>query len=408
MDGGGNKVYTGPSTASKLTASTIKSYKEKTQDLVVDSKNYEDIKKKLVITVEKLTINLNVSMDEIFNNILNKMKVKEKNDEFDLSDLIFTGEFNQPISVGILPHNFPNFHKLTLEGNFNQPIIASSLPDSLTHLTFGPSFNQPIKPNILPNKLTNLTIRFLEVNTNNYDKINMLQIISANHLHINGNLDINNILNKIRAGSYDLTKLTFSDDFNQPIDINRLPTTLTQITFGANFNQRIGTFVIVNNLSSLRSLTFGANYDSILDPVYLPKNLSNLFVKRLMISNNINITKRLSVEELHIYENYDIEKIFKILEKIRNTPFTLTKIIFDEKFNQSVDLDKIKEKLRHLQIKSLEVKYFDTTPNTPNTSNTPNTPNTSGILSFLTSNNSKPVNKPDNKPVKIESIEIKY
>jgi hypothetical protein len=69
-------------------------------------------------------------------------------------------EFNQHISQDTLPNSLTH---LTFGGDFNKPVNKDNLPASLTHLSFGEDFNQPI--DTLPENLTHLKIKNLD-----YDK----------------------------------------------------------------------------------------------------------------------------------------------------------------------------------------------------------------------------------------------
>jgi hypothetical protein len=86
---------------------------------------------------------------------------------------------------------------------------VDSLPNNLTHLTFGEDFNQSVDK--LPNNLTHLTFG-------------------------------NRFNQKVDSLPNNLTHLTFGYSFNQLV--NSLPNNLTKLTFGWKFNQ------LVNSLPS--------------------------------------------------------------------------------------------------------------------------------------------------------------
>jgi len=104
-----------------------------------------------------------------------------------LKSLSFNNDFNKMIKSKIIPKN----------------ITKNSLPDNLTHLTFGKNFDQPLGGKCFPKTLTYL--KFGEAF--NYS-------IAPNILPVG------------------LTHLIFGDDYNQLILKNTLPISLTHLVFG--------------------------------------------------------------------------------------------------------------------------------------------------------------------------------
>ncbi|KAM9960358.1 hypothetical protein ACTFIW_009492 [Dictyostelium discoideum] len=76
-----------------------------------------------------------------------------------LVEINFGSRFNRYLDPGVLPIN--SLKKLILSTDFNKKLEIGSLPDSITHLTFGFKYNQPIIS--LPSSLT-----CLELNCPNY------------------------------------------------------------------------------------------------------------------------------------------------------------------------------------------------------------------------------------------------
>ena len=125
-----------------------------------------------------------------------------------------------------------------------------------------------------------------------------------------------------------LTHLTFSNDFNQPINENVLPNKLTHLIFGYQFNQPILPGVL-SNLNNLTNLTFGSNFNQSLLPSVFPISLTNLtfgynFNQPLQSGVLPNTLQYIGVENKQIFLNLlsDTDK-----ERFKDKIFNLMKTI---------------------------------------------------------------------------------
>ena len=80
--------------------------------------------------------------------------------------------------------------------------------------------------------------------------------------------------------SFKVTRLTFSDEFDQSLVKVALPSSLTHLTFGWKFNQPLDNVTLP---ASLTHLEFGAHFNRSLDKVALPSKLTHL-----TLGNNFN------------------------------------------------------------------------------------------------------------------------
>ena len=223
-----------------------------------------------------------------------------------VTHLTFGWRFNQPI---IIPQNVTH---LTFNGYFNQQII---IPENVIHLTFGWKFDQQIT---IPQNVIHLTFGYC---------FNQQEIIPQN-----------------------VTHLTFGHDFNQPIII---PQNITYLTFGWKFNQHV---IIPQNITYLTfdhyfnqpiiipqnviHLTFGWNFDQ---PVTLPN------IKYIKLGcDNIDIIENLpnSIEEIIFSEFFNLE--------LQNLPNSIKKISFDYYSDYNKELNCLPEFVEYLE---LGIKY---------------------------------------------------
>ncbi|EGC38647.1 hypothetical protein DICPUDRAFT_75770 [Dictyostelium purpureum] len=150
-----------------------------------------------------------------------------------------------------------SFDQLVLPGTssfgdgFNQVILPDALPNSLTTLTLG---SQVVSPGTLPNNLTQLTFGHY------YN-----QVVQP------GTLPKVRILPGTLPNS--LTTLTFGYEFNQVVPPGTLPNNLTTLTFGNNFNQVVLPGTLPN---SLTTLTLYDYFKQVLLPDTLPNGLTKL------------------------------------------------------------------------------------------------------------------------------------
>ena len=162
--------------------------------------------------------------------------------------------------------------------NFNQII---TLPNSLTHLTFGGNFNQIIT---LPNSLTHLTFGY----------------------------DFNQIITLPNS----LTHLTFGIKFNQIIT---LPNTLTHLTFGMCFKQSM-------NLSNIEYLKLDCNN------THLIENLPNSLVE-LELNYNLNLELNNLPSNL---KKIVIQSQSKFNKELNNLPNSIEEIILNVSYNKQI------------------------------------------------------------------------
>ena len=130
---------------------------------------------------------------------------------------------------------------LTFGYYFNQN-INDCIPNSVTHLTFGDWFNQDIR-GCIPDSVTHLTFG------NNFNQ-NIRDCIPGSVTHLTFGDEFNQNIHDCIPDS--VTHLTFGERFNQDIH-NSIPNSVTHLTFGCYFNQNIH-----NNIpNSVTHLTFG-------------------------------------------------------------------------------------------------------------------------------------------------------
>ncbi|KAN0023311.1 hypothetical protein ACTFIU_011481 [Dictyostelium citrinum] len=236
--------------------------------------------------------------------------------------------FNQTIGHNVLPKSLKS---LVLGWNFNKPIEVGVLPNSLIKLEFGYHYNQDLPINCIPSsievlKLRNCpkqllvsnhdfilpsSIKKLEFNTSplfypfnippnitSFKYLGSLRDLPKRNSSNNNQFDIvsssSNISNSNGSGGggCNLKKLSFSPNFNEPININELPSSietlimshkynqplspnclpkkLKVLIFGYYFNEKLTKNVLPNNLGYIE---FGEKFDQVLESDSLPKSL---------------------------------------------------------------------------------------------------------------------------------------
>jgi hypothetical protein len=87
-----------------------------------------------------------------------------------------------------------------------------------------------------------------------------------------------------------LTSLTFGINFDQPLKEEYFPSNLTQLTFGEEFNQPIKERYLPSNLTQL---TFGTCFNQPIKEGDIPSNLTKLKIHRryanILLSRNLDI-----------------------------------------------------------------------------------------------------------------------
>ncbi|KAM9983626.1 hypothetical protein ACTFIY_000341 [Dictyostelium cf. discoideum] len=123
-----------------------------------------------------------------------------------LIEINFGSRFNRYLDPGVLPIN--SLKKLILSTDFNKKLEIGSLPDSITHLTFGYNYNQPIIS--LPSSLT-----YLELNCPNYShKIDIPNLFPPclSKLVLSKNFQQNNLIS--RDCFYSIDKVLIETQYN--------------------------------------------------------------------------------------------------------------------------------------------------------------------------------------------------
>jgi hypothetical protein len=150
---------------------------------------------------------------------------------------------------------------LTFGAKYNLP--DSIIPNSVTHLTFGNDYNQPT---IIPNSVTHLTFG---------DDYNQSTIIPNSVIHLILGFDYDKHITIPNS----VTHLTFNkySKYNQPDTI--IPNSITHLTFGICYNQK------TKIPDSVTHLIFGEYYNKL---TKLPKTIISHNLKdRLILKNRI-------------------------------------------------------------------------------------------------------------------------
>jgi hypothetical protein len=242
-------------------------------------------------------------------------------------------DFNSVIHIGALP---TSLKILILGKNFNFSNCADILPASLLHLEVG--FMEQNHFKMLPQSLTHLRIESKtqnnKINKNNlkidldlnHEMYPFSHLIHLKYLYYGGHIDYK-LKSKMIPKSIEtlflsyshqlqqhifphmLTNLTLGDNFNCVIQKNVLPATLISLIFGEQFNKPLDEDVLP---SSLEFLSFGNFFDQEIKKKYVPSKLQTLLFGYHFNNNNKKF-------ETNVF------------------PKTLTKLIFGDLFNQSLD-----------------------------------------------------------------------
>lgn len=183
----------------------------------------------------------------------------------------------------------------------NYDHIIDNLPNSLIKLHLGISFNQIVDN--LPDSLKILIIgKFNEQDKFNKPVNNLPHLLEVLHIGCNFNYKLNNLPNN-------LIELKLGNKFNQTL--NNLPCSLKILLIGSEFNNNLDD--LPNGLEKLiiGGLKF-SEFDQLLNN--LPNSLKYLEIK---INKKIQIMCPYSIEELHIYGDFEIiGKIHHCIKKI--------------------------------------------------------------------------------------------
>jgi hypothetical protein len=172
---------------------------------------------------------------------------------------------------------------------FNQ--LVNSLPNTLTHLTFGWGFKRSV--NQLPTNLTHLT--FGVMFNKSVDKL------PTNLTHLTFGVYFNKSVNNLPEN---LTHLIFGSMFNLPVEF--LPKNLTHINFGCSFIQ------IVNLLpKTIKEIGFGAHSEI---KNNIPENIEYINIKFFDEQSGYNAIENLPlyVKEIRIKDVSKLHYLKKI------------------------------------------------------------------------------------------------
>ncbi|EGG19230.1 putative calmodulin-binding protein [Cavenderia fasciculata] len=158
-----------------------------------------------------------------------------------LQSLVFGYYYNQPLSVGVLPSSLQSLEFGDID--YNQALSVGVLPSSLQSLVFGANYNQPLPVGVLPASLQSLTFGWY------YNLPLPAGVLPS------------------------LQSLVFGIEYNQPLSVGVLPTSLQSLVFGYEYNQALSVGVLP---TSLQSLVFGWNYNQPLSVGVLPTSLQSL------------------------------------------------------------------------------------------------------------------------------------
>ncbi|KAN0043493.1 hypothetical protein ACTA71_011152 [Dictyostelium dimigraforme] len=287
--------------------------------------------------------------------------------ESNLKSLKFGKDFNQPvedineclpktITSLVLPRRYlgqsidfnwtisklsANTLEYYYDTDSNVLLNSNSIPNSVTNLTFDNDFNEIIQPNIIPNSVTFITFgnRFNKPIQSYSMPIHLSSITFGDYF--NQTLDFSHLMNlqTIKLGSClnvsifdnfkfppNLTSLTFPNYFNEPIPSGyflNLP--LKSLTFGKIFNQYIDNQTLPSTLSSLDLNESGnfINFSSLNQLVSLKFGLTNSNPKENKILPN-------SLREISFIYPED-----SIIKK-EDIPMGVLSLSFDRYFNQSI------------------------------------------------------------------------
>lgn len=187
-----------------------------------------------------------------------------------LQALTFGEKFNQSLDHVRLP---ASLQALKFGNDFNHSLENVTFPPELQTLTFGHRFNQPLKAERIPAGLHTDTVlnklrRYFLNSPVEYEYVNVKFPDSLKKLTFGQNF--NQPLDKEVKLPGSLQALTFGENFNQPLDNIEFPGDLRKLTFGKSFNQSLDKVTFPDKLRALR---FGKNFKQPLDNVNFPDSL---------------------------------------------------------------------------------------------------------------------------------------
>ncbi|EGG19845.1 hypothetical protein DFA_06947 [Cavenderia fasciculata] len=180
-----------------------------------------------------------------------------------LQSLEFGDEYNQPLSVGVLPSPLQS---LVFGDKYNQPIAVGVLPSSLQSLVFGNRYDQPLSVGVLPSSLQSLEFGW------HYNQPLSVGVLPPSLQSLVFGWSYNQPLS-VGVLPTSLQSLVFGIRYDQPLSVGVLPPSLQSLVFGWSYNQRLSVGVLP---SSLQSLVFGDRYNQPISVGVLPSSLQSL------------------------------------------------------------------------------------------------------------------------------------
>jgi hypothetical protein len=179
---------------------------------------------------------------------------------------------------------------LLLLGKCNYDVVV--LPPSLKKLFLSCKFNEPFKKNTFPSSLTSLAL-------SGYNQVIEVDVLPASltKLHLYGLF--NQPINEYVLPS-SLLELHFDTYFNQSIGKNVLPKSLKILKLSASFNQPIEENVLP---ASLTKLHFGYKFNQKIQKNILPEGLLKLEFNGIFDSNKIEDALPENLDELVLNGN---------------------------------------------------------------------------------------------------------
>ncbi|KAN0035134.1 hypothetical protein ACTA71_004393 [Dictyostelium dimigraforme] len=247
-----------------------------------------------------------------FKSYLNKIKIFLLFNEIEIKGL------EGSLPYGISDIKISNEDILSLSTIFNK---ESSMPTSVQTIKFCDNIKLD-KVNILPQSIT--SIKFGK--------------------SYNEKISIGVLPSSVKT-------IKFGYNYNQPLEVGVLPSSLTSIKFGNSFNQPLDNSLLsssssLSSSSNIKSLKFGKDFkQSIKDINYLQKSLTSLVIpidyKELIDSNLISSLVPLKFDENLELCCYNSNSNLLLLESNPIISNTITKLKFDNRFNQILKSNQI-------------------------------------------------------------------
>ncbi|EGG20001.1 hypothetical protein DFA_07116 [Cavenderia fasciculata] len=247
-----------------------------------------------------------------------------------LQSLTFGYDYNQPLSVGVLPLSLQS---LKFGGGYNQPLSVGVLPLSLQSLVFGCCYDQPLSVGVLPTSLQALKF------DNEYNQPLSVGVLPSSLQSLVFHWKFNQPLSP-GVLPLSLQSLSFGDDFNQPISVGVLSTLLQSLKFGDAYNQAIPVGVLP---FSLQSLVFGNGYNQPLSVRVLPTSLQSL---KFGLGFNLPLSVEVlpsSIRSLTFGGRYDQPLSVGVL------PSSLQLLEFGGRYNQPLSVGVLPSSLQSLK-----------------------------------------------------------